>query len=289
MDRVRMRFPLFSRLFPRQPKAAPETPPPGGAAEVRPEPNPIDASTVGLIDMRLNGWFNDAAQELAPGFHISPDDVVIDVGAGDGGMALFCARVARETILSDRDHDRLRRSVDWLKSEGARQVEGMVADASRLPLADGLATRVVCTEVLEHVADPDAVMAELVRVGRPGALYLLSVPGAVSEHLQKPIAPPSYFEPPNHVRIFEPEAFTRLVEDAGLVIEQRSAYGFYWAMWWMFFWPAGIALGQGSHPLLDAWNRTWSELMRTPDGARVKQVLDGLVPKVNAVVARKPA
>jgi SAM-dependent methyltransferase len=255
-------------------------------APVSGDPEPT-AGDVGGLDMKLNGWFSDETRELAGGFPISPDDIVVDVGAGDGGMAYFCARFAAETILVDSDQARLDRAVDRLGPLAAR-VEGRAGDASRLPVADGAVTRVVCTEVLEHVDDPVAVMAELVRIGRPGALYLLSAPGAVSEHLQKGLAPASYFEKPNHIRIFEADDFTRLVEDAGLVIERRSQDGFFWTIWWSFFWQAGIEFGEQSHPLLDAWNRTWSELLKTPEGPRIKKVLDGLAPKNVVLVARKP-
>ena len=69
-------------------------------------------------------------------------------------------------------------------------------------------------EVLEHVDEPEPFMAELARMGRPGALYLLSVPAPVGEHLQKGIAPASYYQSPNHVQIFTPERFEAMVEDA---------------------------------------------------------------------------
>jgi SAM-dependent methyltransferase len=190
-------------------------------------------------------------------------------------------------ILLDHDEDRLQGAVTILKSRGVERVEGRLADASRLPVPDEAATRVICTEVLEHVDDPAAVMAELVRIGRPGALYMLSVPAAVSERLQEPVAAPAYFQKPNHIRVFEADVFERLVEDSGLVIETRSAYGFYWTMWWLFLWTAGAELGQ-PHPLLDAWTRTWTELLRTPQGPQVKAALDALAPKAVAVVARKP-
>lgn len=282
-----------SRLFGPAP-VAPSEPPRAPQAAEQPAPPPLaadapDPSQVGDIDLTLSGWMNVETRELAPGFPISADDVVVDVGSGDGGMARFCAPRARETILIDQDQERLDRALQGLRERGCDRASGRIGDAARLPLADGSATRIVCTEVLEHVDDPDEVMAELVRIGRPSALYLLSVPGTVSERLQTKIAPPAYFERPNHIRIFEPDEFTALVERAGLVVEGRSTLGFFWTLWWMFFWQAGIDFGAGSHPLLDAWTRTWSELLKTPDAARIKVALDGVAPKVNAIVARKPA
>ncbi|WP_215199644.1 methyltransferase domain-containing protein, partial [Escherichia coli] len=45
------------------------------------------------------------------------------------------------------------------------ELECLVSDCDPLPLADATATRVVSTEVIEHVDDPRQFLAELVRVG----------------------------------------------------------------------------------------------------------------------------
>jgi SAM-dependent methyltransferase len=248
----------------------------------------MDLVAVSLRDIVASGWLNGATRELAPGFPISPDDLVVDVGAGGGGWAKFCARTAAQVILVDHDGDRLAEAVACASSEAGGKVTGDVCDATRLSLPANLATRVICTEVLEHVDDPAAVMSELARIGAPGALYLLSVPGAASERLQIGIAPQSYFQKPHHVRIFEPDALDRLAQDAGLAIERRGAHGFFWSMWWLFFWQLGIEFGEGSSPLLDAWTATWGELLQTPDGLRIQTALNDLAPKSYFVVARKP-
>ena len=49
-------------------------------------------------------------------------------------------------------------------------------DALALPFRDACADAVLCTEVMEHVADPDAMLAEIHRVLRPGGRLLLTVP-----------------------------------------------------------------------------------------------------------------
>src|SRR5262249_35072304 len=156
---------------------------------------------------RLGGWCDPEKKELAPGFSISDGDVVIDVGSGDGGMAKFCAECGADVILIDRDRSRIDQAIAAVNVAG--KARGLVADAVKLPFASGSAGRVICTEVLEHVDDPAAVMTELARIGSPNALYLLSVPGMESEDLQKQLAPPIYFEKPNHIRIFDDETFTR--------------------------------------------------------------------------------
>lgn len=49
-------------------------------------------------------------------------------------------------------------------------------DAARLPFSDGSFGAVACYEVLEHVRQPDAVMAEIARVLAPGGVAELSMP-----------------------------------------------------------------------------------------------------------------
>lgn len=50
------------------------------------------------------------------------------------------------------------------------------ADAEKLPFPDDSFESVVCLEVLEHVREPDKVMAEVARVLRPGGRLWLSMP-----------------------------------------------------------------------------------------------------------------
>ena len=52
----------------------------------------------------------------------------------------------------------------------------LVADGSHLPLAPSSFDMVLCTQVLEYVPDPAAVIAEIYRVLKPGGLLFLSAP-----------------------------------------------------------------------------------------------------------------
>ncbi|WP_217433671.1 methyltransferase domain-containing protein [Caulobacter sp. S45] len=245
---------------------------------------------VGLTDDMLTGWYNRDTGELTPGFPISGQDIVVDVGCGDGGPAQFCARTGAHVILADVDGPRLERAAERLREEGASRVDAYVTDADPLPLPDGQATRVVCMEVMEHVEDPAVLMRELVRVGAPGALYLITVPGHVHEQMQKHLAPPEYFERPNHIRIIDPVTFEDVITTAGLQIERKFTYGFYWALWWTFFWQCSVPLEEANrHPLLASWAKTWALALEGPDGRRIQPLLNGLMPKNQVIIARKPA
>jgi SAM-dependent methyltransferase len=51
-----------------------------------------------------------------------------------------------------------------------------VADGAHLPFADDSFAGAVCSEVLEHVADPSPVLGELARVLRRGAIAVVTTP-----------------------------------------------------------------------------------------------------------------
>ncbi len=83
------------------------------------------------------------------------DKKVLDVGAGGSGYHKFFPN---------------RLSVDI---DPARRPD-VVADAQKLPFADGEYEMVLCTEVLEHVRNPKAAMDELFRVLKPGGMLILT-------------------------------------------------------------------------------------------------------------------
>lgn len=64
----------------------------------------------------------------------------------------------------------------------AKDRPDLIGDAHLLPLDNACVDTLICTEVLEHVADPNQVVAELIRVLRPGGHLILSVPFLVPIH-----------------------------------------------------------------------------------------------------------
>lgn len=241
-----------------------------------------------LLDAQLSGWFKNESGELIEGFPIEASDDVLDVGCGDGAFISFCANQGAKVMFADIDASKVAEATRRLEGTPAREIVPIVSDADPLPLADGSASKVVAMEVIEHVDSPERFLAELVRVGRSGALYLLTVPDPLAETVQKELAPDTYFQKPNHIRIIQRDEFERMVQEAGLIIEKRTSYGFYWSLWWCFFWVCDQELSPPWHPLLKSWNTTWGHLLSTGQGPKVKQALDKLMPKSQAIIARKP-
>ena len=241
---------------------------------------------VGLQDGYLGGWGKGETGELFEGFCISPADAVVDIGCGDGAFAGFAGQQGASVTFIDVDALRLQAATQLLRETPAKVAIPILSDCNPIPLADGIATKVICTEVLEHVPDAQALMAEIVRIGAPGALYLLSVPHPFAESLQKALAPAEYFAPPYHVRVFTREDFETLVGSSGLVVDRWHADGFFWALHAAMMWSCD-ADGKPHHTL-DTWAECWSTLLATKDGRRVKAALDAAAPNKQIIVAHKP-
>ena len=246
-----------------------------------------DWELVGLIDAVAGGWFRNDTGELIAGFPVRAEDTVLDVGCGDGGNVFFCGQQGAHVAFTDIEPARVAETQRRAGTSRARGVQPIVSDCDPIPLPDGFASVVICTEVLEHVPDPARLVAELVRVGAPGARYLISVPDPVSESVQRKLADESFFRAPNHLRVFARDEFQELLTGRGLLIEKVQGYGFFWSVWWAFYWSCE-ADGQGrEHPALVHWSRAWIAMLQSPDGPRIKAALDALTPKSQLVIARK--
>jgi SAM-dependent methyltransferase len=100
-------------------------------------------------------------------------DEIVDVGCGDGSVIFaLMQRGARGTLYAvDHAHARVERAATIAPS-----VRGVVGDATAIPLPDGAVGGAICSQVIEHVPDQDAVARELARVvGPDGWFYLASV------------------------------------------------------------------------------------------------------------------
>jgi len=251
------------------------------------------ATDVGLADRRRDGWLNGASGELAPGVPVHAADTVIDVGCGDGSYIHFCARRGAEVIFIDRDAARLARTRRKVESSTARGHRGIQSDCDPIPLEDGAGDLVICTEVLEHVPDPEKFLGELRRITRPGGRLLITVPDARSEQLVAATVPPQYFQEPNHIRVFTAQALRELVQGAGLTIESQQFFGCFWSVYWPLSWltcepDSGLPV-DNPHPITDHWTRLWLAVQQHPKGDRVRDALNGLLPKAQSIVARRPA
>jgi SAM-dependent methyltransferase len=126
-------------------------------------------------------WWNLDQLELCAR-RIGLGDVrsVLDVGSGVGHWGRLLARVLpRDATVVGID-----RETRWVEEATARAAAQGLADrfaylhgaAEELPFDDASFDLVTCQTLLIHVADPLAVLCEMVRVARPGGLIVAAEP-----------------------------------------------------------------------------------------------------------------
>ncbi len=98
---------------------------------------------------------------------------ILDLGAGMGGLTVaLLAAGARAVAL---DYNRAYGRITRLRGRRyGLEVPALTGAGERLPFRDEAFDLVLCWDVLEHVQDPEALVAEIARVLRPGGRVLLT-------------------------------------------------------------------------------------------------------------------
>lgn len=108
---------------------------------------------------------------------IAPGATVVDLGCGPGAdlLALAGAVGPHGRVLGiDSDEGAVAEAADV--TADCAQVEIVLGDIHRLSMADHSVDRIHTDRVLQHVDDPDAVVAEVARVLRPGGIVAFAEP-----------------------------------------------------------------------------------------------------------------
>lgn len=174
-------------------------------------PNPIQRW---LIERFLN-----VASDLVAGL---PTERVLDAGSGEGFVsnALISHGWSGQVIAVDCDFGALKRG-----QEEHTTLAFCQGDVYTLPFATCTFDLVICTEVLEHLHDPESALRELCRVAR--RYCLLSVPHEPffrlsnfvrGKHIQR------WGNDPEHLHNWNDKAFRRLVVRHLEILEVRRPF-----------------------------------------------------------------
>lgn len=187
-----------------------------------------------------------AAESVSPLTHrLIPGALVVDVGAGSGLRARALAEAGFDVRALEPDPAEAARARVALRGTGAQVVPAPLEElASAL---DGRqADAVVMWHVLEHVADPDAALAGLADVMRPGGLLMLAVPNRASAEARVFGDAWHGWEPSRHRWHFDEQSLRLVLGASGFGVHDirtRGGWGY----------PAGIAfsLAPGLDPQIN--------------------------------------
>ncbi len=103
---------------------------------------------------------------------LAPGESVLDIGCGPGTItADLAALVAPGRVVAlDRNPSIVAEAVALASGRGLTNVDGHVGDVLDLEFPDGRFDVVHAHQVLQHLADPVAALAEMARVARPGGV-----------------------------------------------------------------------------------------------------------------------
>lgn len=164
-------------------------------------------ATKNPIERRLVATFFRRFESLLP---VTAPATVLEVGVGEGQVSRRVAARYPGTLAVGLDLPDAELASRWDAIDG----RGVFGDAGRLPFPDEAFDLVLAIEVLEHVPDPDAAIAELARVAKPGATAILSVPAEPlwrGLNLLRGKYVRDLGNTPGHLQHWSPKAFTRLV------------------------------------------------------------------------------
>ncbi|HEX3425829.1 MAG TPA: class I SAM-dependent methyltransferase [Acidimicrobiales bacterium] len=139
---------------------------------------------------------------------------VLDLGCGNGHASHHLGE--RWSVGVDRDHDAL----------AAQARPGVRADLRHLPFPSGAFASVVCLHAVEHVADPDRVVAECARVVSPEGAVVFATPNRLT------FGRPDEVIDPYHFVEFSPDQLQALV---AAVFAEVTVYGVFGSARYMDF------------------------------------------------------
>jgi 2-polyprenyl-3-methyl-5-hydroxy-6-metoxy-1,4-benzoquinol methylase len=151
-----------------------------------------------------------------------PGQDVVELGCGPNPVTLFALAARGRNVTAVELSADFCRNASQLAERHDLPIRFVNAPADSTTLESEAFDLVLMTEVLEHVPDEHAALAEVHRIMRPGGRLLISVPNAESL-VQRYFAWRNGFteDEPQHLREYSVRRLEDAVREAGLTVERK--------------------------------------------------------------------
>ncbi|WP_444884278.1 class I SAM-dependent methyltransferase [Microbulbifer sp. PSTR4-B] len=209
--------------------------------------------------------------------NLRPGQKVLDLGCGEGRHSIHLMITDEVDVYGidlclDDVCTANERAEPFNNSEHAkgRLLLG-VANGLQLPFADATFDVVICSEVLEHIHEYKAVLAEIDRVLKPSGIFAATVPAYFPEWVCWQLSDAYHQVEGGHIRIFRERELRQSIEALGhRHFARHKAHALHAPYWWLkcLFWD------KPDNRLVKAYHRllVW-DLMKRPALTRVAEKL----------------
>jgi len=226
-------------------------------------------------------------------FRIEDGDNFLDVGCGEGRHSFEAFRLGSRMVCSlDMDDVSLRKTQYVLHYMGTQQVSNgswhvMFGDALRLPFKDESFDKIICSEVLEHVADDDRGISELVRVLKPGGSLAVTVPTYLTEAVYWALDEDYYNHPGGHVRKYKAQELISSLRRHNLAVYAiRYEHAFH-TIYWLLRCIFGLKNEKARVPALYHKFLVLQIVTRSKFAQRMERIFNFVFPKSIVIYTRK--
>jgi methionine biosynthesis protein MetW len=200
--------------------------------EVEPSASTLEARAYYDSYWETEGWACQPPAKLLDLFerNVSPGARCLDVGCGDGGTS-------GPWLTEHADYLGVDVSESAVEMARERNLEvQLIEDAADLPFPDETFDVGVCTEVLEHLFEPQKALAEIRRVLRPGGRVITTVPNVGHWRNRLDLAVLGRWNPRGdhlspkqpwrdpHVRFFTLDSLVTLTKESGFEVIEHGGH-----------------------------------------------------------------
>lgn len=155
-------------------------------------------------------WYRERRHLLARAVAAMTPGRALDIGAAGGGNTRVLRELGWKAIP-------LEYGAPGAEVAAERGLAVIRADATRLPLAEGSLDLVVAFDVLEHLADDEGCVQEVMRVLRPHGRFLVAVPCDPKLWSEHDVAV-------DHLRRYTRQTLGALLERPGLELRSMTSW-----------------------------------------------------------------